>query len=496
MQLMKDEILENNHSQPSNGISTRVLYSSGDPVSTNNNPASPIHKQFNKTKTRVSHRITLEEFILDTSTREREALKKELCRAILYYIESDIPVYLENFGILIPRLHSKNVTRNVFRNLNLRREHFRSISFEKCDDLTSYNRSNFVKIAETRELADRIHPRLPLFININWGIQDTRRFMRGLLLFLRNETITSGHSRLLEPVGVFHSLHNRQGNTPRDWFAGADILLKPTYSQLIKVGESQVYQRPVFKNAWEPLEAAFGKHELQFIIDLEQELQKLGYDTSSLHDFINPNHKQITVRVFDGSPSSDSRSSKLIYCTNGLRKLATSSSSKSGASQKKATGVEFVFQIDQEKARSEHPDIPLWPARAITIAWILLQGSKSGSVKPGIGLSCEVPLEENNSSLDTILLTEFSYLRSEFLSKHGPFSYINITGITKNEAALARDNSFEYLLALLQYKGLDQVSQPGRACLLAKTKMKTAREDLESQLKSKKFWDKLIWRCQ
>jgi hypothetical protein len=446
------------------------------------------------------HKITIEEYLWETSKKERAALRAELCQAVLHFIGLGLPVYLENFGILIPRIVSKNVTHIFNRDVNLREEKFRTISFEKCDDLTSYNRERFKKVIETKELADKVHPRLPLFININWTVSDTKRFIKGLLLLLRSETVIAGHSQMLEPVGVFYSLHNRQGKKPEDWFAGSDILLRPVFEQIVQVGRSRVFKRPVFKNAWEPLTAAYGNPCSQFKIDLETELQHLGYDTSQLEDFLDQNQKSINVAVFSKAAGRKENPSGLIYCTDGLRNLAYKDNFKNSKTPQPLIGTEFVFQLDQspqDKANNQNLEIPLWPARPLTIAWILLQSSKNGGLPPGIGLSCDTPLiDDTDTILDTILLTEFNPLNSAVLCTQGSYSYLNVVGITAEEAAVAKDHSFEHLNTLLKHKGLDQTTKLSRSSVLAKTKLDFKKSRSQIRKSRRQYWEKLVWSCQ
>jgi len=241
-----------------------VFYRAGSPndnskvFSTSQDVQQKWVRQSPSVNTRRRSHISAGDFLKETTEEERRHLLQELSDSILYFIERDCAVYLEGFGLLIPRHATNEIVRTLGTKNILRTETKRLMTFEKCDELCAHHRERHNTIIETKELARRIHPRLPVMINVHWTPQDTRRYLRGFFKYLAHETVVQGHSRQLKAIGTFYSLHNRQGTTFSDWFAGADIFIKQSAQQILMVQPGKVFKQPVLTSAWEPLEAAYG----------------------------------------------------------------------------------------------------------------------------------------------------------------------------------------------------------------------------------------------
>jgi len=203
------------------------------------------------------------------------------------------------------------------------------------------------------------------------------------------------------------------------------------------------------------LRTAPPKHVLR--VDIREELLHLGYDPQPLREEDGFTSDILQIAVFDRSSESEGA---LLYCTDGLRKISSTRPTL------ESPGTEFTFQLSVSKSSDS---IPRWPARPLTMGWILLQGSKSRSVKPGAGLCCDLPLADGmDTSLDAIITTPFCKLKGVVRSPQGPFRYTNIVGITSDEAEVAERLSPEYLLSLLEYKKLDQATVLSRSSLQTK----------------------------
>ncbi|MCB0311312.1 MAG: suppressor of fused domain protein, partial [Bdellovibrionales bacterium] len=287
-------------------------------------------------------------------------------------------------------------------------------------------------------------------------------YIAGFMHFLKEEVVVRGISEMLSEIGIFYALHNRQGNSFQDWYAGADIFIKTQYQPLVKVGKSRLVERPVFQSPWEVFQAAFGLELQSFEVHLPEELQKLDPETAAESD-LSTQQGQIAVAIFDTKQTTRQGERVLLYCTDGIRKLHGQDG------HKRIAGCEFVVQI---AVTDESSDFPVWPNRFLTLAWLLLESSKSKSIRPGTGLSLDVPLTDTpESPFRTIYTTRFAKLPSEQLCTDGPFYYLNITGIFEEEAEILRSSSADHLTALLEHRNADQIFREERASIATKSEL-------------------------
>lgn len=407
-------------------------------------------------------------FLAETTQEEREWLRTQLAQAIIEFVEQDRSVWLEGFGLLIPRL--ENTTRRYpwEQSIVVREERQRTLTFEKCSELTSYHIENYPQLIETHQLAHALYVSLPIAYSLRWNEKDLQRFVRGLVQTLKQEVVVNGHSQILQSIGVFYAMHNRQGMLEQDWYAGADVFLVPAYRRPVHVGPCHLCTLPVLENAWELFAAAYGSPIHTFSIQLVEELSELGYDTANLLEESSLAQNSIEVAVFEQVKSPHSQESILLYCTEGLRSLGINQASGKGF------GTELVFQLPITRRlttqRTGTSEIPLWPARPLTMGWILMHSAASKTVRAGLGLCEGVSLiRDFDTDLTTVFTTPFEPCADQQQSQDGAFYYINILGITDDEARIAKDFSAQHLLTLLQHKGLHQHSKPTRSSIVART---------------------------
>jgi hypothetical protein len=426
-----------------------------------------------------SYKLSKRELEGETSDEVRNLLRYELNAAALHFLGQDIPMYFEGLGILFPETRTEYRSENKREHLKVWRETYRTALFEKCLELTTYHRERFPKIVETKEIAQWIYPRLPHFMTAQWEDRAIRRFLRGTIDGIRQEVVMRGYSREISSLGELFSLHNRQGDTFTEWFAGSDIFLRATYRHTLTATKPELFQRPLLKNAWGLLEAAFGPPREISTIPIPKELAALGYDPTLL-----PSDQQdhLKVAAFRAGEQEDERGS-WVFCTEGLRKLGLSSPKSKGF------GNELVFQLSDSGfehvvSNTTTPPFHL-AARPLVVGWMLLQSARSNTIKVGSGLAVDVPLfpedlvggtkkglRRGTSArvpMKMILAAPFAKVRSEQLSEDGPFSYINIVAITEDESEFASRAKSETLLALLEHRRLTQISSPARSSLLFRT---------------------------
>ena len=430
-----------------------------------------------KPKYRIIHpskRLTMthEEFMKETTEEERTTLLYELNLVINSQLSLDKAIYLERLGFIYPitRTSQANYPQRTW--CVIREETHRTAAFEKCEDIVTYHRDKYSEIVETSDLVKKIYLKLPLNYQIRWSESDVKRRILALLRQIKREIVHDGYSGSLSAVGEFYALHNRQGQSEVDWFAGADILLVPQFRELVSVGTPNTFERPVLQNPFELLDAIHGKCIKSFSVDVKSILEKLGYeldDEAKLDD-------KIKVNVY-GIESNRSDEMALLYCTDGIRHLARSE-----------TGTELTFHLalpSSTKLQKIQDEVPTWPLKALTLGWLLVQSTQSRRLKPAQGFSCEAMLSDQQGSLiNSIFTSEYRLIPGVQLTEDRPFRYINLVGITAAEANVADKFSPNHLLRLLECRSLDQITRPSRTSVVNRSVWGTAAEKSTTSLNS------------
>ena len=431
-----------------------------------------------KTKRLPIRKISVQDYIRETSADERTSLAAHLANSIVSFVDGNRPVYLEGLGILAPQVQSEITPRVIENKILLREESVRRLRFEKCSELIAFQRAEYSNIVETTELTQKLYPTLPLPLQLKWTEAAVRRYVRGFMHFLGKQIVVVGFSNLLNSIGDFYALHNRQGSNLSDWFAGADIILEGRYSAIVKVGAARLIDRPVLCSPWEIFEAAFGAPLKTYRLDLKKELEKLGAEQANLGDFEHVANSNIAVAAFDITSDPAAAERTLLYCSDGVRKLHSDARAEGQA------GNEFITQVcvpAQKDLRTFITTLPEWPLKALHMAWVLLESSKSKTIRPGAGLSLGAAISgDPQSNLKTIFATRFPMLRYEQLCKEGPFYFINITAITDDEARVAKLYSAEHLTVLLRQRGMDQLIRPRRLSVVAKSGLLVENDSVAS----------------
>ncbi|MCI5066506.1 hypothetical protein MRY87_12350 [bacterium] len=431
------------------------------------------------------YRISAKEFAESTSAAERELLRISLNEAMVHFLSLGKVVYLEKLGLFIPKSSRERVSHQLGEDCVIRTETKLRISFEKCSELIPYHRERYPEIVETPELSRFIYARLPLHQQTVWSEKVTRRFVRGLNRVIRDEVIVDGFSHQLSEVGELFALHNRQGDNPDDWFAGADLLLRPL---LVVPLEAEIQSRrpqPALTSSWELLEAGLGTPLAQFQIDLAEELEALGYDRSTFTSMISGEQRILRIGTF---LRKEGEKTRIIFCTDGLREgsLSRNESQSSSADEDLSIGSELVIQLPSQNIFREEESLSqdelgracssaLLPRRMLTLGWILLQSSPDKAVPFGCGLSAEAPLDSHSSQLLTgIFSTPYrliplsqKYLRED--GRTGWFQYVNIVGVTEDELRFSQLRSPQHLLSLLSCKDRDQLTLVRRKSIFLKS---------------------------
>ncbi len=437
-------------------------------MDTNSGERSP-KKSVSSQDSAGSRKLTKDKLLGEPHRGIREFFASELTSAISHFIEQGLPVCLEGFGLLLPELHAEQNTYTHGTMAQSCVAQVRSISFEKCFVILPSHRERFPRLIETRQLVDALYPKLSEPLQVEWNARDFRRALRLFIEIVRDEVVTEGHSQVFGALGEFFALHNRQGGNASEWYAGADIFIVPKLRRVLREECRRHFERPILESPWEILEAAFGAPVRTFSIDLASELRELGFAIDEL-----PPDLVGSVNIAEFIDAGEKNSSNRIYCTNGARHFGLR------AAEGRGYGNEFIVQLPAHSTEGVLDDLftaTMSPVRLLVGAWLLMLSAKSRTANRGAGISLDLPLfKESDSDLRTVMALPFQRMRSEQLSREGPFYFMNIIGITDDEAEFAAQNSPEILLTLLRRRSLDTVTTPWRPGILARTKIGRERE--------------------
>ena len=382
-------------------------------------------------------------FLQEISDEELKAICTELNQVLRWFLDQGNSVFLHRLGILFPQTLSATQTYLWSDQLVLRTETTRVFQFEKCNELTSYHNEKFGKntLCELSSLTSRIYPRLPLSLHIRWNESTFRSKLKYVLEFLRWEVVTKGFSKILDSVGTLYALHNRQGTTFEDWFAGSDLFLAPSNCEPLVVGPCKILPRPVLQVSTEILEAQYGPPIEEIKCNPSHELlsHKVGYRNGKGSREIS---NSITVLVFQ---STIAKQNVYIYSTRNLH-------------HQYGRSYEFVFQLIHE-----HTAPPRWPIKIFASISELTEQIRGNE---NIVISSPIPYTDNSSRpLQHLLITQYDKIKLAQCSDMGSFSYLNLVGISAGEARVASRYGANFLTELLRARGLAQVTRLERACL-------------------------------
>lgn len=396
--------------------------------------------------------------IADPTSLPSSLVLLELGAAVISFIERDLPVWLEGFGILFPERSTHVRSRAVEDRLTMRRESRKTIAFERCAELVSYHREKFHGLVETKHLIAHIYPQLPAPVRAQLTERELGRRLVRLIANLKEEVVRTGVSRMLADVGDFYALHNRQGESLVDWYAGSDIFVVPHYRRTTHIEPLQHFERPVLKDAHEPFEAAYGK--------------PIHYFNHTLPSVEGVLHNRIRVAVFSLLPSETGKENHtLIYVTDGVRRESGSDT---------LSGNELVVQLEltsTERGLGSDMTVPQWPLKMFDAAWKLLQRAPHRILPKGAWIDCNKPLIEESrlnsrsrvSPLTGCLATQCALMRAEQLASDGKYYYASIVGLCAEELEFAQSHPIEDLLVFLRHRKLDQTTRVSRSSVLLRS---------------------------
>ena len=395
----------------------------------------------------------------DTNNKDSRILAGFFNEVIKDNLENLQTIYLENFGFLIPNASWSIDYSSKDDKIKMRNSQVLNISFEKCLLLNTYFKDKYNPI-EFKKILKNLSKDKYEVLN-NYELNDILLYATSFISTLKYEVITNGISNLLE-IGTLYSIHNRQGDSFKDWYSGADIIFRQKLQKTYLIKEEHEYLKPIYNDALEVFEAAYGNCVAKIDINLRKELVMLGFDVKDVQEL---KESVLQVYVYEDRSLSEKGLVTLYYVTNSLRKYGI---------KEYGVGTEFVFAValDESDFRSKNNeiDIPLWPKKAIVSSFLMLEREELRSENTGVIVKFNTPLSEfNRETFDGMIISDFESLKSVQIAKDGNFYYKNILGVTKGELEFANKFSVEYVLELLKERNLHQITRIKRRSVTEKT---------------------------
>lgn len=400
------------------------------------------------------------QFLEETNASQRNAIIATLDQLILDFARSGRPVLMEGFGVIIMKKTEQQRAYNLGQMAALRTEQVISYDFEKCEHFEVDYTTRFPDLVRTAELTQLCRARLEPEYSLLWSEQLLSRLIRGLFRFVKSQLVQDGQYSGFKNLGRFVALHNRQGDTEADWFAGADILLINNNQSTIATSDAMWFERPVLTDAWELLKAAYGEPLSVIKIDLRKELVTLGYDVSELPTS-ERNLSSLELAIFQpNSTGSQSRTTtNLIFLSKDLVSLLPQTT-------RPEIGTEFTWtvEVDQPLNESSWESIINFGRRVFTLGWILLASAKHKQLPIGAGIASSLAdtlpsTAARKCHLQAVLTTKFQPFPYEALTNSGKFQYLNLLPITASEYEIAEKISAQYLVEVLERRGVGQVTR-------------------------------------
>ena len=402
------------------------------------------------------------------SAVDRELVKRELERALVYFIECDFPCVLEGFGIVFP------VEKKIQRITNSNQDYFtltvetqRTIDFEKTDETYQSHRAQFPKLLDERDISDRVFERVQSRLSVPCIESDVRKLLKKIITTIKDETVEHGFCEVLGEIGIFVAHHNRQGTTARDWFAGSDIFIDKPWAKTTKLESSAKLNLPTLDNAHEPFAMFYGEPQSKKTFHIKDELSALGYEVP---DDIS---EEFTISV--GAFLNDSNKGKKIvsFVSDGLRFLQKNRGDAS-------SGSEIVVQMPiaeidavslNDSCELDISKFPKFLGQLFSLSALLICCSKSKQIPHEVAVELDLDgLEECRlGELNTMIAFPYARLGQKQRDKDGTFYYSVITLVTADEALMIK-NGQKYLLSLfLNRKSYDQVASTRRKSVCRRT---------------------------
>lgn len=349
--------------------------------------------------------------MLNVDTSETVNLDTLLGECLYKLFSDGISFYLEGIGYVISH-NRKRTTRKI------KREHFYLVNeikqvglFEKCDDPSFHQIDLPSQLYNTSEIVGELQKRGVLLPAVR-----VRTWLRSFFKQLRQDLVHRGISKRLAPLGTFFAT----GSFGEKDYGFIDVHFIPRTENSVVLGQSGPFERPILRDSFEILEAAFDKPIEQRTILLREYLGEEYPDSLSI----------ATFKVQSNSPT-------LLVATKGL------------ASQ----GAELVIEIPFQE------EIPAWIPKALALGWIGLQTISARKLIRGVVMGAG---DELSRGISHILIHERSLQRDRHLTMFGEFMFLNISSLHSEEAEFAERHGVTLLIKALRERSVLGISKPNR----------------------------------
>ena len=223
----------------------------------------------------------------------------------------------------------------------------------------------------------------------------------------------------------------------------------------------RVVSRPTLENAWEPFEVLYGQPRWTGELDPEAVLREIGYELPSEA----PRHL-LDVCAFADRTEEDGKKGRLLFVTNQFSNI--------GNKTTPTEQFELVMQLHLESSDEEEIEEVFSSRNHHTLLslGLLVMYSREHQALERLCrvVDTEEPLAyQKKTRLTGALVSSFEDMRLPQLLQTGSFRYLNVVGITHDEAQFAEECTPQRLYSLLRLRGYHQITSFHRPSALMRT---------------------------
>lgn len=334
-----------------------------------------------------------------------------------------VSFYLEGIGYVISH-NRKRTSRKIKRGQFYLVNEIKQVGlFEKCDDPSFHQLDLPSELYNTSEIVALLQKRGVLLPAVR-----LRTWLRNFFKQLKHDLLFHGISTRLSPLGVFFAT----GSFDEKDYGFIDVHFVPKTKNSVILSQNGPFERPILRDSFEIIEAAFDKPLEQRTILLREYLGDEYNDSLSIAAF-----------------KVQSRAPSLLIVTRGLS----------------SQGAELVIELPFVET------IPSWVPKAFALGWIGLQTISARKLIRGVVMSADQELARGFSHL---LIHERSLQRDRHLTMQGEFMFLNISIVHHEEAVFAERHGVSLLIKALRERAFLGISKPSRKSIWKGLKFREA----------------------
>ncbi len=402
----------------------------------------------------------------ELSYRQQELVLNEMVNRLIYFADCGYSTFLPLFGILFPVEKIQTLTESDKDTFNVKTITYKTIEFEKTDEILTSHKLQFPKLLELRELADSIYERIKkndLAANLSQNV--IKKYIRKFWRNFRNNLVLNGYdsidSIISQTLCRFFCNHNRQGTNEKEWFAGADISILPKWKKIINETYSLSFERPVLVDSTEITNVLFGDILNSFKVNLKNSVLNLGYELDSITVVSIPD----TIKINSYIKEISTNKREVIFCTDGIRQIAINLNKK--------IGNEFIIKVplyDKDVNVVEQLSLEIASELPYEILTAISAGALLASIsKSGVCIDASALDTSDNSLEGAVSIFDFQLLGQIQKCNDIDFYFKNLVHLKKEESYLIENGKKSVLTHYLKHKGYLQHFSPSRPSVLKQT---------------------------